>query len=136
MSTNGTGYNEGSGKKEVTSGWVYNRRSSGKIQFILVRDGTGIVQGVMLKNEVSPEVFALARELTQESSIIVKGLVRADERAPGGYELTLTDLELVHRAEEYPITPKEHGIEFLMDHRHLWLRSRRQHPYAGERRNH
>ncbi|NLY52254.1 MAG: asparagine--tRNA ligase [Firmicutes bacterium] len=115
------------GQEVTIKGWVYNKRSSGKIQFILVRDGTGIVQGVLVKSEVSPEVFALAKELTQESSIIVKGIVRADERAPGGYELTLTDVELVHRAEEYPITPKEHGIEFLMDHRHLWLRSRRQH---------
>lgn len=115
------------GQEVTIKGWVYNRRSSGKIQFILVRDGTGIVQGVMVKKEVSPEIFTLARELTQESAIIVKGIVRADQRALGGYELTLTDLELVHMAEEYPITPKEHGIEFLMDHRHLWLRSRRQH---------
>lgn len=115
------------GQEVTIKGWLYNRRSSGKIQFLLVRDGTGIVQAVMVKKEVSPESFALARELTQESSIIVKGIVRRDERAPGGYELTLTDLELVHMAEEYPITPKEHGVEFLMDHRHLWLRSRRQH---------
>jgi asparaginyl-tRNA synthetase len=115
------------GQEVTIKGWVYNRRSSGKIHFILVRDGTGIVQGVMVKKEVSPEIFQLAKELTQESSIIVKGIVRSDERAPGGYELTLTHLELVQMAEEYPITPKEHGIEFLMDHRHLWLRSRRQH---------
>ncbi|NMB45988.1 MAG: asparagine--tRNA ligase [Firmicutes bacterium] len=115
------------GQEVTIKGWVYNRRSSGKIQFLLVRDGTGMVQAVMVKKEVSPETFALGRELAQESSIIVKGIVRPDERAPGGYELTLTDLELVHMADEYPITPKEHGVEFLMDHRHLWLRSRRQH---------
>ncbi len=115
------------GQQVTIKGWVYNRRSSGKIQFLLVRDGTGIVQAVMVKKEVSPEIFALTRELTQESSIIVMGVVRSDERAPGGYELSVNDLRLVQMAEEYPITPKEHGIEFLMDHRHLWLRSRRQH---------
>ncbi len=108
-------------------GWLYNKRSSGKIQFLLVRDGTGIIQGVMLKNEVALEVFEAAKELTQESSIIVRGSVRADERAPGGYELTITDLEVVQIADEYPITPKEHGVEFLMNHRHLWLRSQKQH---------
>lgn len=108
-------------------GWLYNKRSSGKIQFLLVRDGTGVIQGVMLKNEVEPEVFEAAKELTQESSIIVRGSVRADERAPGGYELTITDLEVVQIADEYPITPKEHGVEFLMNHRHLWLRSQKQH---------
>ncbi len=115
-------------EEEVTiKGWLYNRRSSGKIQFLMIRDGSGIVQGVVAKSEVSPEAFALASELTQESSIIIKGLVRRDKRAPGGYELTISDLQLVQMADEYPITPKEHGTEFLMDHRHLWLRSRRQH---------
>lgn len=93
----------------------------------MIRDGTGIVQGVLVKSEVSPEIFDLGKELMQESSVIAQGIVRPDERAPGGYELTITDLQLVHMAEEYPITPKEHGTEFLMDHRHLWLRSRRQH---------
>lgn len=115
------------GQEVTIKGWLYNKRSSGKIQFLLVRDGTGIVQGVMVKKEVAPEVFELADSLTQESSIIVKGTVRKDDRAPGGYELGITDLELVQLAENYPITPKEHGIEFLMDHRHLWLRSKRQH---------
>ncbi len=115
------------GEEVTIKGWIYNRRSSGKIQFLMVRDGTGIVQGVMVKAEVSPEVFALGKELIQESSVIVRGLVRPDQRAPGGYELTITGLQLVQMAEEYPITPKEHGTEFLMDHRHLWLRSRRQH---------
>ncbi|NLK08324.1 MAG: asparagine--tRNA ligase [Firmicutes bacterium] len=119
--------NEHEGKEVTVKGWVYNRRSSGRIQFVMVRDGTGIVQGVVVKAEVTPDVFALVEELTQESSVVVKGIVRSDDRAPGGYELTITDLELVQLAEDYPITPKEHGTEFLMDHRHLWLRSRRQH---------
>ncbi|HHW09043.1 MAG TPA: asparagine--tRNA ligase [Firmicutes bacterium] len=115
------------GEEVTVKGWLYNKRSGGKIQFLLVRDGTGIVQAVMLKNEVSPAHFELAEKLTQESSIEVTGLVRTDQRAPGGVELTVTSLALVHLAQEYPITPKEHGIEFLMDHRHLWLRSSRQH---------
>ena len=108
-------------------GWLYNKRSSGKIRFHEVRDGTGIVQAVMGKSELPAAVFDRYEVLTQESSIIVFGRVRADLRAPGGYELSLTDLQIVQIAQEYPITPKEHGIEFLMDHRHLWLRSRRQH---------
>jgi len=108
-------------------GWLYNKRSSGKIRFLEVRDGTGIVQAVMVKSELPAAVFDRYEVLTQESSIIVHGRVRADARAPGGYELSLTDLQIVQIAQEYPITPKEHGIEFLMDHRHLWLRSRRQH---------
>lgn len=119
--------NQHAGEEVTIKGWIYNRRSSGKIQFLMIRDGTGIVQGVLVKSEVSPEIFDLGKELMQESSVIAQGIVRPDERAPGGYELTITDLQLVHMAEEYPITPKEHGTEFLMDHRHLWLRSRRQH---------
>ncbi|NMB26361.1 MAG: asparagine--tRNA ligase [Firmicutes bacterium] len=119
--------NQHEGEEVTIKGWIYNKRSSGRIQFLMIRDGTGIVQGVMVKSEVSSEVFALGKELMQESSIIAQGIVRPDERAPGGYELTITDLQLVHMAEEYPITPKEHGTEFLMDHRHLWLRSPRQH---------
>lgn len=115
------------GQEVTIKGWLYNKRSSGKIQFLLVRDGTGTIQAVMVKKEVPPEVFERGKELTQESSIIVKGIVRADQRAPGGYELILTDLETVQIARDYPITPKEHGVEFLMDHRHLWLRSKRQH---------
>ncbi|HHT28489.1 MAG TPA: asparagine--tRNA ligase [Firmicutes bacterium] len=115
------------GRAVTVKGWIYHKRSSGKIQFLVVRDGTGIVQCVVLKNEVSEEIFALAQRLTQESAVEVTGTVRSDKRAPGGYELTLTGVNLVHLAEEYPITPKEHGVEFLMDHRHLWLRSRRQH---------
>lgn len=114
-------------QKVTVKGWVYNKRSSGKIQFVLVRDGTGLMQSVVLSNQVSPQVFDLAAQLTQESSIEVTGLVRAEPRAPGGHELTVTDLHVVQLSQEYPITPKEHGVEFLMDHRHLWLRSSRQH---------
>ncbi len=114
------------GQEVTIKGWLFNKRSSGKLQFLMVRDGTGIVQAVVFKKDVAPEVFTAASELTQESSVVITGNVRADERAPGGYELGVTGLELVHLAEEYPITPKEHGVEFLMDHRHLWLRSRRQ----------
>ncbi|MFZ1082548.1 MAG: asparagine--tRNA ligase [Candidatus Kryptoniota bacterium] len=114
--------------KSVTiRGWVYNKRSSGKINFILVRDGFGIAQCVVVKNQVSLEIFADYDFLTQESSLIVTGKVHKDDRAPGGYELQVEDLKTVNVAKEYPITPKEHGTEFLMDHRHLWLRSSRQH---------
>ena len=113
--------------QEVTvEGWLYNKRSSGKIQFLIVRDGTGLVQAVAVKNQVSEELFATADKLTQESSVIVTGTVRADDRAVGGYELTVKDLTVVGVAEEYPITLKEHGVEFLMDNRHLWLRTPRQ----------
>jgi asparaginyl-tRNA synthetase len=108
-------------------GWVYNTRSSGKIGFIMVRDGTGTVQGVIVQGEVSQEVFEAFETLTQESSISVVGNVRQDKRAPGGYELQLTSIQIHQIAEEYPITPKSHGTAFLMDHRHLWLRSSRQH---------
>ncbi len=115
------------GESVTLQGWLYNRRSSGKIHFLMIRDGTGIVQGVAGKRDVSEEVFSLCDRLTQESSLRVTGLVRAEPRAPGGYELTLSNVELVQMAEEYPITPKEHGTAFLMDHRHLWIRSTRQH---------
>jgi asparaginyl-tRNA synthetase len=107
-------------------GWLQNRRSSGKVQFLLVRDGTGVVQAVVAANNVSAEEMVLADHLTQESSVIVTGAARADARAPGGAELTVTSLRVVHLAADYPITPKEHGIEFLLDHRHLWLRAPRQ----------
>jgi asparaginyl-tRNA synthetase len=113
---------------EVTlKGWLYNRRSSGKLHFLQVRDGTGVLQCVVFKNDVPPEQFTLADHLTQESSLIVSGTVRADPRAPLGYELSVKDLQLLHLAAAYPITPKEHGVAFLLDHRHLWLRSTRQH---------
>ncbi|WP_413380583.1 asparagine--tRNA ligase [Alkalihalobacillus sp. 1P02AB] len=112
----------------VTIGaWIANKRSSGKIAFLQLRDGTGFIQGVVVKAEVGEEIFAKAKAITQESSLYVTGIVREDERAPSGYELTVTDVEVIHEAVDYPITPKEHGTEFLMDHRHLWIRSKRQH---------
>ncbi len=107
-------------------GWLYNLRSSGALHFLLVRDGTGILQAVAGRTDVALEVFEAVGALTQESAIIVEGIVREDRRAPGGYEMALRRLRVVHVAEGYPITPKEHGVEFLMDHRHLWLRSSRQ----------
>lgn len=115
---------------EVTvRGWVYNRTDKGRLQFLQVRDGSGICQAVVFKKNVSEEVFEAARRVSQESSLIVTGTVRADARAPGipgGFELDVTDLAVVQVADEYPISPKEHGVEFLMDNRHLWLRSSRQ----------
>jgi asparaginyl-tRNA synthetase len=114
--------------KEVTIGaWIANKRSSGKIAFLQLRDGTGFIQGVVVKAEVDEEVFQTAKSITQESSIYVTGIVRVDERSPFGYELGVTGIEVIHESVNYPITPKEHGTEFLMDHRHLWLRSKRQH---------
>lgn len=115
------------GDEVEIKGWVYNKRSSGKIRFIIVRDGTGIVQCIMMKNAISEEVFTKFDELTQESSLIVVGKVRKENRAPGGCELEISDIKIVNIAKDYPITPKEHGIEFLSDIRHLWLRSSRQH---------
>lgn len=123
--------------QEVTvEGWLYNHRESGKILFPIFRDGTGLMQGVVVKSAVPPELFEKARALTQESSLRVTGKVRAEPRAPGGYELGVTGLEvlqLVPTDQPYPITPKEHGVEFLMDHRHLWLRSSRQRAILGVR---
>jgi len=114
--------------QEVTIGaWLANKRSSGKIAFLQLRDGTGFIQGVVEKSQVAEEVFQLAKSLTQESSIYVTGTVREDARSPFGYELSVTNIRLIHEAVDYPITPKEHGVEFLMDNRHLWLRSKRQH---------
>jgi asparaginyl-tRNA synthetase len=114
------------GQEVTLNGWLYHKRSSGKIRFILLRDGTGIVQSVMMKGKVNDEIFNLFDSITQESSISIKGIVNKEDRAPGGYEIFLSDLKIHQIAEEYPITPKEHGIEFLMDNRHLWLRSRKQ----------
>ncbi|MFQ5743277.1 MAG: asparagine--tRNA ligase [Acidobacteriota bacterium] len=114
------------GESVAVRGWLYNKRSSGKIGFLQVRDGTGVVQAVASKDAVAEKVWSLLDRLTQESSLIVQGTVRADERAPGGVELALEDAEIVQLAAPYPISPKEHGVEFLMDHRHLWLRSSRQ----------
>nr|WP_304218998.1 asparagine--tRNA ligase [Fredinandcohnia onubensis] len=114
--------------EEVTIGaWLANKRSSGKIAFLQLRDGTGFIQGVVVKAEVDEDVFKTAKSITQESSLYVTGVVREDERSPFGYELTVTNIQVIHEAVDYPITPKEHGTEFLMDNRHLWLRSKRQH---------
>jgi len=114
-------------EKEVElKGWLYNSRSSGKLIFLLVRDGTGIIQCVVSKNEIGDEVFEKARKVTQESSLTVNGVLHEEKRAPGGYELIVKDLNILQIAEDYPITPKEHGVAFLMEHRHLWLRSKRQ----------
>lgn len=115
------------GKEVMIGAWLSNQRSSGKIKFLQLRDGTGFIQGVVVKSEVSEEAWEKAGSLTQESSIYVKGIVREDHRSASGFELTVTDLDIIQVATDYPITPKEHGTEFLMDHRHLWLRSSRQH---------
>jgi asparaginyl-tRNA synthetase len=117
------------GQSVTIRGWLYNLRESGKLLFPQFRDGSGIIQGVVPKNAVTPEVFDAIKTLTQESSVIVEGKVRADKRAPGGYELDVANVQVVQRVPEsdpYPITPKEHGTDFLMEHRHLWVRSQRQ----------
>lgn len=117
------------GQSITLEGWLQARTDKGRLQFLRVRDGSGAAQCVVFKKEVSPEVFEAAASLTQESSIIVSGVVRADPRAPGipgGYEIGVIDLQIVQLAEEYPIQPKEHGVDFLMDRRHLWIRSTRQ----------
>jgi asparaginyl-tRNA synthetase len=117
------------GQSVTIRGWLYNLRESGKLLFPQFRDGSGIIQGVVPKNAVTPEVFDAIKTLTQESSVIVEGKVRADKRAPGGYELDVVNVQVVQRVPEsspYPITPKEHGTDFLMEHRHLWVRSQRQ----------
>jgi len=117
------------GQSVTIRGWLYNLRESGKLLFPQFRDGSGVIQGVVPKNAVPPEVFDAIKGLTQESSVIVVGKVRADKRAPGGYELDVSNVQVVQRVPEstpYPITPKEHGVDFLMEHRHLWLRSQRQ----------
>ncbi len=118
------------GKEVTIQGWLYAKTGKGKLQFLQVRDGTGIMQCVIFKKEVTPEVFGDALRLTQESSLIVTGTIRADERAPGipgGFEMGISDLQVVQLVtDEYPITPKEHGIDFLMQNRHLWIRSARQ----------
>ncbi|MFC4322689.1 asparagine--tRNA ligase [Litchfieldia salsa] len=114
--------------QEVTIGaWLANKRSSGKIAFLQLRDGTGFIQGVVVKAEVDEDVFTKAKSITQETSMFVTGTIRKDERSAFGYELAVANVEIIHESVDYPITPKEHGTEFLMDHRHLWLRSKRQH---------
>src|SRR4029079_2707877 len=107
-------------------GWLHNRRSSGKIHFLTLRDGSGLIQCVMSKQAVGEEMFKAADHLAQESAIIVTGTARADARAPGGFEVDVAALEIVSEAKDFPITPKEHGVDYLMDRRHLWIRSQRQ----------
>ena len=112
---------------EVTiKGWLHNRRSSGRIHFLILRDGSGFIQGVMSKAAVGDEVFKAADHLSQETSVIVTGTARADTRAPSGYEIDVKSLEVVGESHDYPITPKEHGVDFLLDRRHLWIRAERQ----------
>ncbi|MDI6840159.1 MAG: asparagine--tRNA ligase [bacterium] len=114
------------GKEVTIRGWLYNKRSSGKIHFLLIRDGTGIIQCVVSDKDVSKETFELCGRIVQESSVIVNGIVKKDSRAPGGYELELKDIRVVQLTESYPISKKSHGIDFLLSNRHLWLRSRQQ----------
>ncbi len=117
------------GQTVTVEGWLYDKTDKGKLQFLQVRDGTGIVQCVVFQKDVAPELFEAAKRLSQESSIVVTGVVRSDPRSPGipgGFEIGVNDLKVIQLAAEYPITPKEHGVEFLMDNRHLWLRSSRQ----------
>ena len=117
------------GKEVTLQGWVYNHTDTGKLVFLWIRDGTGFAQCVIFHKDVEPELFEAAQGLTYESSVVITGTVRQDDRAPGmpgGYELGVSDLEILQIAEEYPIQPKEHGVDFLMDNRHLWIRSQRQ----------
>lgn len=118
---------EYAGKEVTLRGWVHNKTGKGKLQFIMLRDGTGLVQCVLFKGSVSEEIFESAKALTQESSLEIKGTVRAEERAPGGFEIDVTDIKIYTISKDYPITPKDHGDAFLIEHRHLWLRSTRQH---------
>jgi asparaginyl-tRNA synthetase len=115
------------GQEVTLKGWLYNKTDKGKLRFLLIRDGSGITQAVVFQKAVLPEVFEAVEGLTQESSLTATGKVRADPRAPGGYEVDVTHVEVVQVAEPYPITPKEHGTAFLMENRHLWIRSTRQH---------
>ncbi|MEW6228819.1 MAG: asparagine--tRNA ligase [Bacillota bacterium] len=117
---------EHEGKEVEIRGWLYNKRSSGSIHFLIIRDGTGFIQAVAVRGQVPDEDFAACENLTQESSLIVRGTVRADRRAPGGYEIAVSGIKPVSIAEEYPMSLKEHGVDFLMDHRHLWIRTPRQ----------
>jgi asparaginyl-tRNA synthetase len=114
------------GAEAIVQGWVVTTRSSGKIAFLVVRDGTGYVQGVLARNEVGEDTWSAFGRLTQETSIRVQGIVRTDARAPGGYELTVRGLDILGPSVDFPISPKEHGTQFLFEHRHLWLRSKRQ----------
>jgi asparaginyl-tRNA synthetase len=115
------------GEEVTIKGWLHNRRSSGKIHFLILRDGTGFVQAVMSKAAIGEGPFNAADHLSQETSLTVTGTVRADKRAPSGYEIDAKSFDLVGESHDYPITPKEHGVDFLLDRRHLWIRSERQH---------
>jgi asparaginyl-tRNA synthetase len=114
------------GEEVTIKGWLHNRRSSGKIHFLILRDGTGFIQGVMSKAAVGDELFTAADHLSQETSLIVTGTARADKRAPSGYEIDVKHVEVVGESHEFPITPKEHGVDYLLDRRHLWIRTERQ----------
>lgn len=114
------------GKTVTVRGWLYSHTGKGKLRFLKVRDGTGIVQCVVFRKDVTPDVFQAVGRLTQESSLVVVGEVRADDRSPGGYEIAVSDLKVIQIAEEYPIQPKNHGVHFLASHRHLWVRSAQQ----------
>jgi asparaginyl-tRNA synthetase len=114
------------GEEVTIKGWLHNRRSSGKIHFLTVRDGSGFIQAVMSKAAVGEDLFKAADHLSQESSIVVTGTARADKRAPSGYEIDVKGVEIVGASHDYPITPKEHGVDFLLDRRHLWIRTERQ----------
>ena len=114
------------GQEVTIKGWLHNRRSSGKIHFLTVRDGTGFIQAVLSKSAVGDELFTTADHLSQETSLVVSGVVRADARAPSGYEIDVKYFEVVGESHDYPITPKEHGVDYLLDHRHLWIRAERQ----------
>jgi asparaginyl-tRNA synthetase len=115
------------GEEVTLKGWLYNKRSSGKLSFLEVRDGSGMIQAIVSKKEVDEATWAAAEAVTQESSIILTGVPREHPKRPGVFELDVRTLTIVQLTTDYPISPKEHGVEFLMDHRHLWLRSRRQH---------
>src|SRR5690606_16813337 len=114
------------GQDVTLRGWIETTRSHGRVGFAVLRDGSGIVQAVFSEREVPPETWAAFQALTQETSVHITGVVRAEPRAPGGYEIGARDLVIVGTSEDYPIQPKEHGIDFLLDHRHLWLRSSQQ----------
>jgi len=114
------------GRTVEVRGWVSHLRSSGKIQFLVLRDGSGLLQCVAGIKDLTPEAWEACSRLTQESAVIVRGALRSDPRSPGGVELGISSLEVISGAEPFPISPKEHGVDFLMDHRHLWLRSARQ----------
>ena len=114
------------GEEVTIYGWLHNRRSSGKIHFLILRDGSGFIQAVMSKAAVGEDMFKATDHLSQETSVIVTGTARADKRAPSGYEIDVKDLQVVGESHDYPITPKEHGVDYLLDRRHLWIRSERQ----------